>query len=123
MQSWHPDTCPAVPGCIIALTGKGEPESFVRLCAFHQQAIGIGEPALLSAVADKNREKNRAVTVAADTIGERIPDDPDNFVVPDWRVDETNVVHILLPGRTVGEKNRVRNAVDAAVGAGKVVVE
>src|SRR3990167_5340515 len=106
LKHWHPDTCPAVPGCVIEIDGKGGLVGFVRLCAFHSREAGsgAGEAVIFGGVVAKCREKERARHVAAEAIGERLPDDPDHFVLPDYRIDPENTVHILLPEWLAVEK-------------------
>lgn len=124
---WEPITCPNMPdepGCKIEITGSETLVGWVRLCAFHATQTEIGEPLLFAAVKAKCREVEKARHLAAEVLGVPRPDEPTHFVLPDWYIDQLNILHIILPADVKEvQKQEFKDALALEFGAGKIIVQ
>jgi hypothetical protein len=114
-QLWHPDTC-RNGQCIIEVNkADWTVASVVQTCAHHAGRGHATEQALFEAVLERNRIKNYATYEAA------LEAALDHALVP-WRLDDEDRIVITL-GLNAQRRARLQAAVDARVGAGKVIIE
>ena len=128
---WSPDTClPAGQPCVLEIVdGHRALVSVVRLCAHHFtiRAGLASNDALFDAMLVTNRAKNFGTyEVAKELAGARALDAAGGAnelhgTIP-WRMDDQDRV-IVTSGLSGQRRTRTQTAVDARVGAGKVIVE
>ena len=133
---WHPDTCPATPGCVYELTeahvdlGKRNSVGIPKLCDFHR-GLALTPDDLYEHAKTKNRDKNFSTAAVAGVLGCEHGDVA-------WTMDATETVRVDIAKTRVNEgfrlglapknvtpknKTDAQAAADLAVGSGKVVVE
>ena len=93
------------------------------MCAFHmaRRLLLPDDAALYAEARATNINKNRAIARSQVEMG--IVEQPDGTkAIPPWRVDAADIVRVTT-GLNSTRRTRLQNAINAAVGVGKVVVE
>ena len=123
IQHWYPDTCLGATPCKIRLVKNAfDFDDVERLCPHHAALHGgKTKREQFDAILERCRTKNRVITLAQSEMG--IVEQADGTkAIPPWRVDTTDIVRVTT-GLNSTRRTRLQNAINAAVGSGKAVVE
>ena len=90
---------------------------FARMCAGHAALHSLlGDAGLISRVTERNQWKNIAETLALQDMNAA-----EGTTFP-WSIDASEVIHLKVSG-TAQRRARIQAAIDARIGAGRVIVE
>ena len=122
IQHWYPDTCSGGSCKVRLVKGAFDFDDVEAMCPHHAALHGAKtKREQFDAILDKNRAKNRAITLTQSELG--IVEQADGTkAIPPWRIETDDRVVVTVGGNAT-RRTRLQNAIDAAIGAGKVVVE
>lgn len=114
---WYPNTCPSDGQCQVEIDAAGALVDVVTACPAHALLRGaMTDAALFDRIKTKNILRNKAIYIAAIELA--LPEGESVAVT----VDDADIIYLKLP-IDAAFRARVQNKIDAALGAGLVVVE